>query len=158
MVGKIARCDDAEQDTGQTFQYEDPAPSGEAVPMNGLENPARKRESNNHRERLSDHEPGLGASAIFGAEPVGQIHDDPWKETCFGCTQQKAGEVELMGNGAVAEQRHADKTGSGGHDAPGDHDARQPFARAPPFDDQSARDLKKEVAEEEDTSAEADHG
>ena len=88
-----------------------------------------------------------GAGAIGGRKPVGEIEDDAREEPGLGHAQQKA------------QHEEADRAGDGGHqpgdDAPRDHDARDPQARADSLQHHVARHLEQRIAEEEDAGAPA---
>lgn len=135
---------------GMPFQDEDPAPAVQAIPVDCFENPAGERGAHDNGQRLRHHEPGLRASAIFGAKPVGEIHDNAREEACLRGAQQKSGRIEL--------RLCFDEAAERGHQAPGDHDAGQPFARAPAFHDKTAGDFEEEVSNEKDARAQADCG
>ncbi len=93
-------------------------------------------------------EEGEGARPVAAREPVGEVDDHPGIEAGLRQAQQEPHEVEV--------ERRPDGGGERGHDAPGDHDAGDPEAGAPLLDDERARDLEEEVAQEEDAGAEAD--
>src|SRR5438477_2683175 len=76
-----------------------------------------------------------------------KVNNDARKETRFGHTEKEAREVEL--------QWRANKRGQRRNETPRDEDARKPFARAPPFHKQRARNLENEITDKEDTDTEA---
>ena len=77
-----------------------------------------------------------------------EVDDDARKETGFGDTEEKPHNVELHGR--------PDKCRAGRDQAPGDQNPREPFARAPAFDEQRAGNFQREIAEEEDADAQAE--
>src|SRR5215831_14221194 len=68
------------------------------------------------------------------------------KETGLGEAQQKSQHIELILRLYETHQYR--------DDAPGDHDAGNPAARAPLLDQNASRNLEQEVAEEKDAGAE----
>src|ERR1700738_678236 len=68
-------------------------------------------------------------------------------EASLGGAEQEADNQEARGS--------RDKGGEAGDDAPGDHDARDPYPHADLFQNQIARNLEQEIAEEEDPRAAA---
>ena len=155
-IRQIKQRDHAQHDGRNSFEDEDPTPTGEPVPVRGLEYPARKRQTEHNRERLRNHEPGLGTRPVFGPEPVRKIHDHSGKKTGFRGSQQKAQPIELRPH-AEAYGQQAREARKGCHEAPGNHDARQPAPRAPLLHDQRAGDFEQKIAEEEHARAEPDH-
>ena len=74
----------------------------------------------------------------------------PGIEARFGEAEQEAQHVEL--------RRRLDEHEARREEAPGDHDPRDPDARADLVQQHVARQLEQEIAEEEDAGAEAEHG
>src|SRR6266550_6176216 len=68
-----------------------------------------------------------------------EIYDDAGEEARFRKTEEESHDVELPGG--VDESREYRER------APRDHDAGQPFPRAPPLDYDCARHLEEHVAE-----------
>src|SRR5208282_1150102 len=83
-----------------------------------------------------------------GAEPVGEVDEDAGEETGLGDAQQDSNEVEMRGR---SNERHQD-----GDEPPGDHDAREPFARAPALDNEAAGNFEEQVADKKYSRAEAE--
>jgi hypothetical protein len=147
-VGKIEDRDDPEDDRRDAFEDKDPLPSRPAVPINTLHNQTRHRRAYQLRHRDGRHEHSDGLCAVFITIPVGQINDNSREESRLGQTEQKAHRIKFPFG---RNKPHPD-----GEDSPGNHDSRDPFARAPSLDNQSARDFEQEVADEEDSRAEAE--
>src|SRR5262245_34756554 len=155
-VGQIKQRHDAEYDRRNAFKDEDPSPSFPSAPIDALHNQSGDRHANHRSDRYADHKKRFGFGAVFIAKPVRQKNDYAREVSGFGQTQDEAQNVELI---LVAGEIHpwlADKSHYRGYDSPRDHDARDPFPRAPPFDDQRARDFEQEIAEKENTRARAD--
>jgi len=87
--------------------------------------------------------------ALGGRNPVGEIEDDAREEAGFGDAQQKAHRIEAP---LAADEGHGD-----GDEAPADHDARDPDARAEFLHRQIARHLEQDIAGEKDAGADAEH-
>jgi hypothetical protein len=78
--------------------------------------------------------------------PVGDVEDHAWEEPGLGGAEQKPQHQE---RGWPADQRERRRD-----QAPRDHDARNPGARAEPLQRQVAGHFEDEVADEEDAGAE----
>ena len=109
-------------------------------------------------DRLRHHEIGFCAGAVFGLIPMGKINDDSREEAGFGDAEQQPQSVKLRDRPEITQQRRAEQTSGGRDQAPGDHDAGDPFASAPAFYNQAAWDIEQEIAEEENAPAEANYG
>jgi len=91
------------------------------------------------------------ARALRSRIPVAEVIDDSGQKAGLGHTEQEAQHVEAR---RPLHVHHRD-----GQDAPRDHDARDPKARADAHEDQIARHLEERIADEEHACAEAvDHG
>ncbi|MNT10340.1 hypothetical protein D3C72_1451650 [compost metagenome] len=115
-----------------------------------VHDPARQRIAEHARDGDARHEQRDHLAAAVGREPVGQVQDHAGIETRFGEAEQEAHHVELGRRLHEHEQRR--------DDAPGDHDPRDPDARADLVHQQVARHLEQEVADEEQPCAQAEHG
>ncbi len=137
----------AEQHRRKALDQEDPLPAGE--PQAAVEPQQRlgQRRPHQHRDRRRHHEQRAVAGALAGGDPVGQVEHDPGEEAGLGDAEQEAEQVE------AALPRHED--GRHRDEAPDDHDPRDPAPRAHALEDQVARDLEQEVAEEEQPRPEA---
>ena len=91
-----------------------------------------------------------GARAVRRREELGQVVDDAGKEARLGRAEQEAQDVERR---LALHEREA-----GADDGPGDHDARDPAARADLGQDQIRGHLEQEVADEEDARAQGVNG
>ena len=75
-----------------------------------------------------------------------QINDNAGKESSLGHAQQKTSPIELAGIMYQPRER--------GYQAPGDHDACNPFARAPQFYEQCSWNLEQHISNKENAGAE----
>ena len=125
------------------------------------------------REGRGDEEVGQGLRAVAAREPVREIHDDAGEKAGFHQAEQEANAVELkLSHAQLAVERGVEPLnkafGGGqfvpherrerGDETPSDHDAADPFPRAPLLHDERAGNLQQEVAEEEHSRAQADDG
>ena len=149
-VGEIREHDEAEHDGRYAFEQEQPLPAREPVPAVELEHDARERTADDRRQRNRDHEPRHRARSVLRRIPVAEVIDDAGQEAGFGDAEQEAQHVEAR---SAPHEHHRDR-----QDAPRDHDARDPAARADAHEDQVARHLEQRVADEEDAGAEAVDG
>src|SRR5712671_82702 len=78
-----------------------------------------------------------------------QVHNDARQKTGFSRAHQKTHDIKLPRG---VNERH-----EYGHHAPGNHDASDPLASAPSFDNQRAWDFQQEVTKKEDPGAKSDH-
>ena len=101
-------------------------------------------------DRDRRHEEPDRPRPLAAREPVREIEDHPGEEAGLGDAEQEAHGVEAR---RPLHERRARRD-----QAPGDHDARHPLARAEPVQRQVARDLEEEVADEEHARAEAVDG
>src|SRR4030095_5983337 len=97
----------------------------------------------------------FGLGSVFIAEPVRKKNDNAGEVSGFRQTQNEAQNIELILLGAEIHPGLADKSHKSGDDSPRDHDARDPLPRAPPFDDQRARDFEQEIADKKDAESSA---
>ncbi len=131
--------------------HEQPLPAGEAArAAERVQDPAGQRAADDAGDRDADHEPRGHARATVGRIPVRQVEDDAGEEAGLGDAEQEAHDIERRRAG---DEHHAAR-----QDAPRDHDPRDPDPRADAMQDDVARDLEDEVADEEDAGAEAEHG
>ena len=91
-----------------------------------------------YRNRQADQKAGDDARMVVGREPVGEVEHDAGEEAGLGDAQQEAHDGEA--------RRAGDQRGQAGEDAPGDHDARDPYPRADLFQDDVAGHLEDEIA------------
>ena len=150
-IGQVAERDEAEPDRRQALQEEEPLPARQpAQAAELLEDLARDRPAHHARDRGRGHEARHGARLLGGREPVREVEDHAGEEARLGGAEEETEGVEAR---HAAHEHHGRRD-----DAPGDHDARHPHARAHPVHDQVARHLEEEVADEEDARAEAVDG
>ncbi len=112
--------------------------------------PARQRPADHARHGDARHEQRGDLGAPRGREPVGQVEHDGREEAGLGHAEQEAHHVELQRR---VHEHHARR-----QEAPGHHDPRDPAARADPQQQQVARHLEQQVADEEHARAEAVDG
>ena len=70
--------DDAEHHRRQAFQQKQPLPAFQVPQAVERQNIAGKYRAEHHGHRHGDHKQGVGAGAMVGREPPGQIDEDPW--------------------------------------------------------------------------------
>ncbi len=140
--------DEGEQDRRDRLEDEHPLPALQSKRAVHLENQAGENRCDRVRHRHGDVQDRDGAAAVRGRKPVGEIKDDAGKESGLGHAQQEA------------QHDEADRPGGRGHqagdDAPGDHDASDPYARAGTMQDHVAGHFEQRIAEEEDARAQAE--
>ena len=109
--------------------------------------PAGDRRADGVGDRDRRHEEPDRARPLPRREPVRQVQDHAREEARLGGAEQEAHDVEA--------RRPLHERGAGGDDPPGEHDPRDPLARAELVQREVARDLEEEVRDEEDARAEA---
>src|SRR5258705_445340 len=124
-VSKVEKRNFTKNDGRDALEYEQPAPSRFPTSMD-LENSPRQRRSDDVGKRDRSHEYRDCFGAVFNPEPVGEVDDDAGEETSFRYSEKKARRVKLS--------RGVDETDNNRDDAPRDHDAGNPAARAPALD------------------------
>ena len=130
------------------LQHEHPLPAGPAVRSGeGFHNPAGERAADHAGKRNGDEPEHRHARPTVSGKPVGEIEQQPGRQSGFGHAQQEAQQIELPGS--------LDKGEGAGDQAPGDHNAGDPAARADAMQDQVAGHLKEKVTEKKDPGAEA---
>jgi hypothetical protein len=147
LLRQHAEHDKTEDDGRQPFEHEQPLPSGQAAETAQRQQESRQRPPDHPRHDHRGHETGNRAGALVGGKPAREAIDDAGEETGFGRTQRKAQRVKR--GGAVDEHHRR------GHEAPRDHDPRDPEPRADAREDDVARNLEQGVAQTEDPRAEA---
>ncbi|MCY1524754.1 hypothetical protein D9M68_597020 [compost metagenome] len=141
----------ADEQRRDGFDQEHPLPALQAVrAVKGLHDPPGQRVAENAGHRNGGHEQRDDLGAAMGRIPVCQVQDHAGIETRFGQAQQEAQDVEA--GRRLDEHEHARQ------DPPRNHDARDPDAGAQPVHEQVARHFEKEIANEEHTGAQAEHG
>src|SRR5215831_5936944 len=148
-ICQVCKDYEARDEGRKTFHDEHPLPALEApkpVPGNA-QDPTGEGRANQRRDRHGHHEHADDAGANFGGKPIGQIENDSRKEAGLGDAEN---ESQCIETGVVPDERMADR-----QNAPGDHDARDPDARADFLQNEVAGHFEKEIAEEEDACAKA---
>ena len=138
---------DTEQDRRDCLDEKHPLPAGEAVDaLERVHDPAGKRVAEDAGDGDRRHEDRDDLGSAVRRIPIGEKEDDPGIEACFGDAEQEAQQIEHRRSGDEHEARR--------DQAPGDHDARDPDARADLMKNDVARHLEQEIAEEENACAE----
>ena len=106
-----------------------------------------QRAGDQRRDGRTAEEDRNGLAALDARQPAGEVVDHPGEEPGFGHAQQEAQDIEV---GFVLDERHA-----GGHDAPGQHDAGQPDARADFLQENVGGHFEQRVTDEEQAGTEA---
>jgi len=146
-VGQPDEGGDAQQHGGRCLEQEDPLPAAQPQDAVHVEDGARDRRAYEAGHRDRHHEDADDGGAVARRIPIGEIEDHAGEEAGFGNAQQEAQHQE---RGRPADQ------GEGRRDeAPADHDARDPGARAEALQGEVARHLEDEIADEEDAGAQA---
>ena len=105
------------------------------------------------------HEVADDARPVHRGIPEREVEDDAGEEARLGRAQQHADQIEGVlvahpgGAGDVRNERHGAR-----ENAPAQHDAGDPFARAEPLEQQVGWHLEDEIGDEEDAGAEAERG
>ena len=148
LVGQIEVRDDAGDHGGDALEQQHPLPAGPAVDaVHAVHDGAGQRTADHAREGRGRHEGAEGRGAAVVGEPVGQIQDDAGIEAGLEHAEQEAQRIEHR------RRRHVHHRDRG--QAPADGDAHDGLARADLLQQQVARHLEEEIAEEEDAGAEA---
>src|ERR1019366_8104780 len=151
IIGQEIQGDDAGEEGGNALDQEKPLPCGQvAGTVHGLQYPSRDRPRDHARQGNGAHESRHHAGAVAAGEPERQIEDYARKEARFHHAEQEAHRVET--------RRPPDQHGARGDDSPDDHDRADPITGAHPLHDHVAGHLEKEVADEEDSGANAVDG
>jgi hypothetical protein len=114
------------------------------------EESAGDRAADHRGDRNRCHEQRHDAGALCLRKPIGEIEieNDAREETGLGDAEQKPQGIEA--------RRAGDEAHGGRHQAPADHDARDPDARAEFVQSEIARNLEEDIAHEKDAGAEAE--
>jgi hypothetical protein len=97
--------------------------------------------------RNGNHEEGNCLATVLISVPMSQIHDDCREKSGFGRAQKKAYSIELgCGRDQARDRREC---------APHDQTDADKLAGAPHFSEHCSGDLKQNIAEEENPSAES---
>ncbi len=78
-----------------------------------------------------------------------QVHNDARQKARFCGAHQETDDIKLAGG---VDEGHQQR-----HQSPGNHDARDPAASAPSFNDQRTGDFQQEVTKEEDPRPQPNH-
>jgi hypothetical protein len=108
-----------------------------------LQERARDRRADHAGHRGCGHEQADRSRALARREPMRDVQDDAGEETGFRRAQQESQDIKRR---CAIDEDHR-----GGKHAPGEHDSRDPDARAKPRQHQVARHLEQRVAQEKDS-------
>ena len=160
-VGESEKDHEAKDDRRDAPDDIDPLPPIEAKefrmlhdhPINGLGSSDFKKSigklgANDLGDRRGDEEYRESAGAVTSRKPMRKIDKDAWEEPGFREAEEKAHHVKLKGGG--------DRRSQCGHQSPGKHDAANPLARTPTFDDEGTRNFKEKIPQEEHPGPRAD--
>lgn len=147
-VGEDEVAKDAKEDRRRAFENEQPAPTGEAKPVDVVEDQAGERRTNHAGDRHAEKKNREGASLFALGEPVSEVETDAGKVAGFGEAEKKARGVELVNilNEAV----------EGGERAPGNEDAGDPDAGAEFVQEEIAGNFEQRVADKENSGEQAE--
>ena len=146
VLGHVEEHDDPQHDRRQTLEKKQPLPPRQAGDAVHRQQRARHRPADDAGGQRRRHERGNRARALARGKPLRQVIDDAREEAGLGGAEQKAQHVET---GGALHEHHA-----GRHEAPRDHDARDPQPGADAGEDDVARNLEQRVADEENAGAE----
>jgi hypothetical protein len=124
-------------------------PTGEALKPVEPQQRGRDRGAGHYGKRQRHKEPPDDAGTVAVREPISEEQHETREEAGLGDAEQEAKDEEAVG--ASAESRGARQ------DAPGNHDARDPEARAEFLHDEVAGDFEQAIAPEEGARGEAKH-
>ena len=146
-VGQLAPDHEGQRHGRQALDHEHPLPAVPAQQAVHLQQRAADRAAEDVGDAHAEQEVAGGACPVLAAEPVVQIEHHAREQAGLGRAEQHAHHVE---RGLARDEGHA-----GRQQAPGDHDARDPPARAHAVHHQVARHLEQRVAQEEQARAQA---
>ena len=141
---------DAAEDGGNALDDEEPLPAVHAGFAFELEQERRDGRADHAGEGGGGHKLGDGAGALFRGEPEGEIENHAGEEASLTDAEQKAHEKERVW---AFDEAH-----TGGDNAPRDHDAGDPEARADLVEEQVAGQIEETLAKEEDAGSGAVDG
>ena len=149
-VGQEPEVEDAEQHRWNALEHEEPLPSREAADaLHRIHDRAGDGVAQDVGHGDCEHEPGDDPRPQGRGKPGGQVIDDARKEPRLGHAEEHAGPV------VGRYIRH--RGGEHRYEAPRDHDSRDPHPRPEPPQEQVARHLEDQVADEEESVAPVDH-
>ncbi|EEF24695.1 conserved hypothetical protein [Ricinus communis] len=149
-VGQVEPGDHADHDGRQRDAGEHHAPAFQAEQAVRLDQQRRHRRADDDGQRLRQVEQRQDMAAVLGRHPQAQVQDGAGEEAGLGHAQQEAQHIQPFHAADPGEQQR--------DDAPGDHDARQPAARAVFVQGQVAGDFQQHIADEEHAGGEAELG
>src|SRR5262249_32390739 len=93
-VWQVVEGGDAEQDGGNSFDDEEPAPAFQREPVMA-EDPAGRGRPDDERERNGREKVAGGFGAVLADEPVAEIDDHAGKERGLGSAEDEAREIKM---------------------------------------------------------------
>ena len=146
VLGHVEEDDHPHHNRRQALEKKQPLPSRQAGDAVHRQQRARHRPADDAGGQRRRHERGNRPGTLARGKPLREVIDDAREEAGLGRAKQKAHHVET---GGALHEHHARR-----HEAPRDHDARDPQPRADAGEDDVARHLEQRVADEEDAGAE----
>ena len=139
----------AEHHRRQPFQQEQPLPALEVPQSVHRQNVPGEDRAEHHGHRHGNHKQRVGAGAVIGREPPGEVDQNPRQEAGFGNAHQHAQDVEGFGAGG--------EHGAGGGNTPHHHDPGDPAACADLRQHDVARDPAQHVGDIKERRGQAKH-
>src|SRR5215469_7091667 len=108
-----------------------------------LQNSSGERGAHEICQGQGSHKGSHCLGEVTTTKPVCEVDEHAWEKARFCSSQEKSDDIKLTGS---VHESHQDRD-----DAPRDHDAGDPKARAPALDDKSSGDFQQHVADKEDS-------
>ncbi len=140
-VGQVEIRPDTDGHGHQAFHGKQPLPAVPAAHAIELQQQARQGAAKDEGQRRAEVEKAHRLRPVRSGEPVGEVQDDAGEEARLGHAQQEAQHIE---GGFIVGKHHR-----GRHQAPGDHDAAHPDARANAVHDQIAGHFQQRITDKE---------
>ena len=147
FVSERKQHNDADDDRWHCLEQEDPFPPGITQPTVQPEDRGGNRRAESHGDRQRQREARNDAGAVMVGEPIGEQQNDTGEQTGLGKSEQQPDGQEAGRTGG--------ERGGTGDQSPGDHDPRDPNARADLVENHVARHFEQAVADVERRGAEA---
>src|SRR5262249_54537382 len=142
--------DNAEGDSGQAFQDEEPAPTADRQPMDVIQDQARNWSAQHIRDRHGSHKQRDHLRLFALPEPIRQVQNDTWEEASLGNAEQEASGIQLQ-HALHGSSKYC-------YDPPTDQDAGNPNPCSDLVQEQIAWDLKEEVPAKENAREQSELG
>ena len=172
LIGQEEEHDDADDHGRDRLEDVHDLPALEPPKAVEAQQRGRDRRSQRDRDRQRQGKARVDTGAIAIREPVGEVEDEAGEQAGLGKAEQEADRHEavlgplrqrgFVRDDAEINERRRDhrrelpgiRRGAGDN-PPGDHDPRDPQARAHFFQDYVARDLDQDIAPEEEARCHA---